>query len=338
MMNGTPILDEILYRDLRPWLEENESDEKYFALNAKFKEMVPSFHLRYSIDFPRPYNNKTKYYHKLISNAAATYSAEIIAHIHGYEDESVILYLLNSILEKKLKNSIRDLARILKEKDFSMTYLGKNYIPSPAEVSHKSDTYIMQLLKLAYMKVFLEVQEEFRQYRDDILIPADFYSQLLDEPIPDHIPISKILTIEVDPPPKAIVKSTQSEIRTPAKSFLYKKLATQADHLDDLWDNLIKNGFIAENTSKVNFKKAFSGKTVTAPIVWVGLPSELSYFIKLIHNEHQLVEDLKQKQWKVVPLCFVDKENSSDAYRNIRKLQRPETKGDLLDRAVELLF
>lgn len=338
MSNASDVLYEILKLQLSPWLDDTGSDEKYIAKLAGVKDKEPAIPLKYKIDFPRPFNNKTKYYSRLISNAAVDLISENITKIAAETDESIILFLLDELLDKNIKNRIRRVGELIKEMDYAPVYISNNFVPTPENSEHKTNAYIIQFFKLAYMQIYLEIQDEFKQYRGDILIAEDFYSQLLNEPVPDHIPIYKISILEVDPQPQKTSKVVKSENKTPIKSFLYKKLATKAEYLNDLRDSLIKNGFIAEDTSKASFKNIFSGKTVITPVVWIGLPSELSYFIKLIHNEHHLVEDLKQKQWKIVPLCFVDKENNPNAYLNIRKLQRPETKGHLLDEAVKLLF
>lgn len=338
MSNANHVLYEILQLHLSPWLDESGSDEKYVAKLAGIKDKEPAKPLKYKIDFPRPFNYKTKYYSRLISNAVAELVSENIQQITSESDENIILFLLDEVLDKNLKNRIRKVGEIIKEMDYAPVDISNNFLTTPANSEHKTNAFIIQYLKLAYMQIYLEIQDEFKHYRDDILIAEDFYYQLLNEPVPDHIPIYKIKILEVDSQPQKTSKVLKSESNTPVKSFLYKKLATKAEYLNDLRDSLIKNGFIAEDTSKAIFKNIFSGKTVITPVVWTGLPSELSYFIKLIHNEHQLVEDLKQKQWKIVPLCFVDREKNSGAYLNIRKLQRPETKWHLLEEAVKLLF
>ena len=59
----------------------------------------------------------------------------------------------------------------------------------------------MQLLKLAYIQLYLEVQEAFKDWVDDEFIVEDFYTQLLNEPIPEKPPIRKLQVIEVAPEP-----------------------------------------------------------------------------------------------------------------------------------------
>lgn len=338
MSKVTEILDDILYGDRRPWLEVETSDEKYFSLKEEIKEMIPQIPLRFEIEFPRPSTNKTKYFYRLISNAVVEYSYRIISLIKEDDNENLVKYYLNDILNKHLKNRLRELGNLIKEKDFAPVYISRNYVPSSEDKNHQDNTYIIQFLKLAYMQIYLEVQEEFKTEIADILIPEDFYTQLLNEAVPENIPIRRRIIIEVDSIHTGNISVRPSENRGSAFSFTYKQFATNPEKINDLHDNLLKNKFIAADTSLTSFRKIFSGKKVTVPVKWLGLPSELSYLIKLLHNEHKLVQDLKQKQWKVVPLCFVDKDNNAETYFNIRKLQRPETKGYLLESAVKLLF
>ena len=69
------------------------------------------------------------------------------------------------------------------------------------------------------------------------------------------------------------------------ESFRYKDYDTKFDNLTNLWDSLKKNNFIADDTDSRVFKKVFSGKAITKPVVWTGNPSEFAYFIKLMYHK-----------------------------------------------------
>ena len=62
---------------------------------------------------------------------------------------------------------------------------------------------------------------------------------------------------------------------------------------------LKRKNLIGNSTDLKDFRKVFSGEAIDKPIIWTGNISELSYFIKQLHNELKLVEDLKQQQWAV---------------------------------------
>jgi len=67
MKNYLHTLDEIIYKGLRPWLSENNPDEKFAPMLSGVQEVNLSCQAKYHINFERPFNNKTKYYSKFIN-------------------------------------------------------------------------------------------------------------------------------------------------------------------------------------------------------------------------------------------------------------------------------
>jgi len=335
MNNDTTILDKILYHGLQPWLDKNSIDEKFTSMLTEIKEIQSDFQETYQIEFQRPINSKTKYYSKLILNAATKHTNELIALIKDDDNLQLTKYWLNDTLNKKLKTRLKDIGKLIKERDFSLSYIDPKKSVFDQDQNHKSDTYIIQLLKLAYMKIYLEVQEAFDELIDDILIIDDFYTQLLFEPIPDTALLRAIQTIEVEPVVTPKNDSQKSQAISTA-SFRFKEYDTDPDKLKNLWDSLKLNGFIAEDTSLPNFKRVFSGKEITTPVIWTGNATEFAYFIKLIHNIHQYVVDLKQNQWVVACQCFTDA-LGNPYQRSVRKLQEPKSNKEKLEQSVSHL-
>lgn len=331
MTNENISLDEILYRNAAPWHPENSVEEKFPSLLHEVKEVEPAYPFTFKIEFERPINNKTKYYYKRIINEAIETVNQFHQIISENDNPQIRAFWLNKVLEKKLQTKLKDIGQLIKEKDYSFSYINPKKASFDIDQDHKANTFIIQLLKLAYMQVYLELQEAFKDHIKDLLIEDDFYTQLLLEPVPDQHYLKKIQVIEVEPTP--IVANEPKPIYAAHFSFTYKEVDTHPDKLNDLCDSLKKNNFIAQDTNLANFKKVFSGKEVTAPVVWTGNPSEFAYFIKLIYNKHKYVEDLKQKQWKVALLCFVDRERNPFP-ETTRKLQKPKLSAEAIEKCV----
>lgn len=334
MSNDIKILDDILYHGLRPWLEHNTLDEKFASKLTEVKEQTPAFTFQYEIHFERPFNHKTKYYNKLIRNETIQTINQLHELIAEDDNESLVKYWLNDTLEKKLKTRLRDIGKLIKEQDYALSYINPKKTAFDIDQSHKANTFIIQLLKLAYMQVYMELQEVFKSHIEDLLIVDDFYTQLLFEPVPDQLPIKKIKILEVQPEPEPSV-AQEPEGSYGTHSFTYKQYHTSPDKLKDLCDSLKKNGFIDQNTTVPNFKKVFSGQEITNPVHWTGTLSDLYYFIKLIHNDFELVENLKQEHWKVTSKCFVQRDGTPFDSTKFRGQKRPASNGDLLDQAME---
>jgi len=339
-MNNQPLLfDRIIRGDLRPWLEGNKHDEKFTAIAGDLKLLGTDFDQLYNIDFYRYFNNKTRYYHKLITNEANNYCNNIIELINADDDIRIIKYLLGDTLKKKLKTLLKDVGKLIKVNDYDLKYINPYKSGYDIDKDHKADIYIIQLLKTAVIKVYLEIQEKFKSYlSNDYMEIEDLYLQVLSEPITEQTFLKRQTIIEIAPVGiKSDALKTDKVLIFKPKSFKYKKLATNPDALKDLWDSLKLNLLIDKKTTFNDFKKVFSGKETTNRVRWTGNQSEFYWFIHLIYIKYKLVEDLKQQQWKVAGQCFVQADGTPFDVSKLRKLKGPNLTGGLIEKAVMLL-
>ncbi len=338
MDNLLPIFDEIQYKELRPWLPAFQHDEMFEEMLSEIKLTPPQTSFHFKMDFYRPFNNKTTYYHKLLTNETDKCSSAIITLISNKKDIKVRKYLLDLILKKVIKSRLSDLGNLIKDRHLDISYINPKTSTFDIDPDHKSDTYIIHLLKVCYIKIFLEIQQVFKDLRPTLLIPVDFYTQLIHEPVPDNLFIT-----EIQPPISIEGVEEQSVPPNPTPkdislmSFTYKGLAKESDKLNDLHDNLKKNNFIAKDTTLVNFKKVFSGKEITNPIIWTGNQSEFYYFIQLIYTKYKLVEDMRQKQWKVACMCFILPDGTFFDKDKLRRSKIPKSTKHMIEHAVDLL-
>ena len=337
MSNQTNILDEILYQGQRPWLEKNTLDEKFASKFRTLKESSTNYQFLYEINFIRPFDNKTKYYSKLILNTVKKDVENLFNLISKDDTENLIRYWLNDTLNKRLRTRLKDIGKLIKEKDFQLIYIDPRKTSIEFDQAHKANTYIIQLLKLAYMQLYLEIQDAFSVWIDDKLEIEDFYTQLLLEPVPYIHYLTKIQTIDIE----TIKKPSKKQVPQPTvnlfHSFTFKQFTKDPSKLTDLCDSLKKNNFICKETQLFNFRKVFSGDEIKTPVTWTGNVSEFSYFIKLLYNKHNLVEDLKQNQWKVACKCFIKPDGTLFDHQGLRKNQPPKSTGHLLESAISLL-
>lgn len=186
-MNNVPeIFENIIHGDLRPWLDSNKPDAKFTPMLSSVKTVSPAFPVLYEIDFIRPFNNKTKYYSKLILNETNSYFNRIVELINEDKNEQLMKYWLNDTLNKRLKTRIKEVGKLIQQNDYSLVYINPHKLTFDKDADHKTDTYVFQLLKVALIKTYLEIQEVYKSLiNDDLLIEDDFYTQLLNEPIPE---------------------------------------------------------------------------------------------------------------------------------------------------------
>lgn len=333
MSNEITSLDEILYRGERPWLEHNSNDAKFASLHSVLKLEVPEFLFKYEIQFERPFDHKTKYYYKYILNETRKHCQRIHTLISGDNNPKVIKYWLNDTLNKKLKTKLRDVGKLIKRKDFSLTYIDPRKL-AHNDQSHRSNTFIIQLLKTSLIHIYLEIQDAFTEHIEDKLITEDFFIQLLDEPIPDKTYIKEIRTIEIVAPTK---NASESKKKESGFSFTYKQFNKSQAKLSDLFNGMKKNNLIAKDTSITNFKKIFSGNEISNPVIWTGNASELYYFVKLLHNDYELVNNLNQQQWKVTCKCFLSDKSEPFNPDKLKSLKIPKATAKHIEVLASLL-
>lgn len=135
---------------------------------------------------------------------------------------------------------------------------------------------------------------------------------------------------------KVIIEKPKSISKSKYNSFTYINNLTGQTQLTDLMNALKRKNLIEKSTDLKDFRKAFSGEAIEKPIVWTGKISELSYFIKQLHNVLNLVEDLKQQQWAVTINCFIQ-ENGEQYNRTKLRTQKVPTTSKNIDSALNTL-
>ncbi|MBX2913234.1 MAG: hypothetical protein KF717_13735 [Cyclobacteriaceae bacterium] len=337
MSNQTKILDDILNQGLRPWLEKNSLDDKFAPKLRSLKDTSTDYPFRYEINFLRPFDNKTKYYSKLILNTVKSDVERLYNLISEDHTENLIRYWLDDTLYKRLKTRLKDIGKLIKEKDFQLVYIDPKKASIELDQAHKANTYIIQLLKLAYMQLYLEIQDAFSTWIDDKLVIEDFFTQLLLEPVPNEKFLTEIQTIEIEATEKPVRKQTPPPTVNSFHSFTYKQINTAQEKITDLCSSLKFNNLISQDTTVPNFKRVFTNSEIKTPVVWTGTISELFYFIKLIHNDLKLVENLKQKQWEVTCQCFVDTEGNPFDRSKFRSQKKPKLTAAKIEKSVSNL-
>jgi len=337
-MNKLNILDDILFNGLQPWLPMNHPDEKYESMLSDIKAVEPTNPMKYKVEFYRPFNFKTKYYHKLIIRETNKYCDRVINLISVDENLQVKKFLLNDTLNKKLKSRLIEVGKLIKEKHLDIDYIDPTKFTFEQDVDHRTTIYIIQLLKCCLIKIYLEIENAFPIFRKDRMVIEDFYTQLLFEPIPSNSFLKETPHILIIEPIKIKgVKATSSLIKQSFNSFTYNNLSKGSEKLTDLWDSLKKFHFIAEDTPLISFKKVFTGKELLHPVVWTGNSSEFYYFIYLIYSRYKLVEGLRQQQWQVACKCFIPNNESTYDPSKIRRLKKPQLTASSVEQAVNLL-
>lgn len=340
MSNQPLIFEEIIRGDLRPWLDDNKVDEKFAPIINDIANSEPQFQPLFEIVFYRFFNARTRYFNKLIVNEANNYCNTCIAYIGFGDDSRVIKYRLGQILKKKLPTLFKDIAKLIKANDYDLLYINPNKVNPSIDADHKTETYIIQLLKVALVKVYIEIQEAFKeQITDNLMEIEDLHLQFLSESIPENTflkPITYIPDIQViEKQTKA--KVTEKTQKTKPNSFKYKYINKNTDYLKYLLDSLKHNNLVDSKTTIYELKKIFTDDENFKPIVWTGNISDLYYFIVLIHNEFQTVESIKPYHWQITCNCFIKPDGTSFEPTQLKSQKLPKQNAEMIKKVASLL-
>lgn len=260
MKNHFIILDEIIYKGLRPWLEANNPDEKFASMISSVKEIEPTFQPKYQVNFERPFNNKTKYYSKFILAEKLKAINGLLDALHEDENPQLIKYRLNDTLNKKLKTKIKDIGKIIKDQQFEPSYIDPKKTTFDVDQDHKTNTYVFQLLKVSLIHMYLEIQEVFKSWVKDDFVIEDFYTQLLFEPITEKTYIEEAPeTINIAPQPitikpqetqKVVFVPILDDVRPSKKGVAtFHDLVKNSRRFGAFEEKLFQNDFINEQYS-----------------------------------------------------------------------------------------
>ena len=326
------IINNILYKDYRPWKIEQYSEPKFKQLLNDIKVVHPKQPPLYHIEFEKPITFKRKYFLKLIDTDATAFLNEIhtaVKRSHGVNHKKFQVY---PALNKTLKDLLIATNQIISERELTKD----KFMPVHGKIpkgNTADEAFVFHYLKHQLIRLYLEISESYPDFRKaENLEIEDLYATFFSEVAPDPVVILPALESTTE---TVLESNNQQEGVTAFKSFKYKHYDTKPDNLTNLCNSLKLNNFIDKSTTVPQFKRVFSGKAVSNPVIWTGTKSDLYYFIHTIYNENEILADMKQRQWKVACECFIKPDGSKFDPAKIRLLKRPAKTADKLDKAIQ---
>lgn len=335
MSSKLPQIQQLLYRKYRPWMMVDYSETRFKELLSGIKTVKPKQLELFDVEFLNPLSFKRKFYKKLIDSDLARYLNDIHSSVSGSKSENQKKYHVYTALSRTIKDYLNATQKLLEKRELNAELLE----PKNSKVQkgdNVDEAYIFHYLKHQLIRTYLEISEAYPKHRKlESLELEDLYLTFFYELAPD--PPVIIPTLEKSDKSDGRYE-VQPQPHAPVEGFRYVRFDTEPENLTNLCDSLRKNGLIDEQTTAHQFRKLFSGQKVTDPVTWTGNASELYYLISQLYNKHELLGDLKQKQWKVACESFVKLDGSKFDPKSIRVLKRPASTGDRIDQVIALLL
>lgn len=319
----------MLHSDNAPFHPDAKGDDYYAPKFRTLKEAQEDFVPRYKIEFTPPaFSEKIKYYKRLIDNCICIELNSQFKELQETSDAR-IAYRTNKLF-KEVKSLLEETKRIIELNQYDLSVITSPFADFATDVQHKECTYIFHYLQTALIRCYMEFQQHFIAdiKEDKKLSIANFYTQILKKQVLQNTFIKELQSIEILPTEKQIQSIPVKRDKTnETLSFVYINLDKNPEAITNLFNSLRDVAKLIDTQTKlIDFKKVFSGKEVTQPIVWLGTPTELYYFIKYIHNIQKSVEDSKKQQWAIACHCFVGENNVRFDKVKLKALKSPAEK------------
>lgn len=254
MTNELQLYHKILFLDLRPWTNRNIAEPKYKELLQQVKKEHFAFQPNYEVDFPKPLLGKRKYYHALIENEATRYLNNFHSIMEGTLNDAEKTYWVHTTLTKVIAQKLKDTEKIINDNQYFFALLssGKN---ASTDTNILDETFVMQYLKYQLIRIYIEIQEAFKDYLKEDEIPEEELHQIyFTETLPAKsllIPAEKIKVAK--PASKTIItdvsedslKTLQADFRDPSKGVLdYKTIVKNPQRFASFEELLFVHGYI----------------------------------------------------------------------------------------------
>lgn len=333
-------LDRILSKDSGPLHKDELKDYHYKPLFENQKEKTTNFPLLFEYDIIDPFNYKTKYFDQVIRNEISQVLLHLVSQINKNSQGEPCWDTLRPRLTKCLHTRMKEIRRLTTYYGYSPEILDYDSPVFQKFKEHAGNTFIVCLVKYGYMGIYLEAQEVFSGPTEKKLTPEELFWQMDEEPV-RKAPIHRIPA----PPEgssglngkerKGKTKKTKDQVST--DSFTYLGYKSAPEKLVDAFNSLKNSGLIAEETTKTDFDKIFSGGVIKNPVRWTGYTSDLYYFITQLHSKEKLILPLGKEIWAVTCKCFVRKDGTRFKRGSFRQLHHPITHKASIDMAVKHL-
>lgn len=184
MKLSSNLFNNTLFFDSSFFEEHKLHEEQYKQLLAALPKVQPEIKVSHKIEFPKPFNYRTKYFADLFKNDAFNFLNDLEAIFRLAETETLKMFEVNAAYSN-VKSLLEECHSFILENDFNFQYLDNNtHIYSTLE--QKIETYILLYLETTIIFLILELQVSYNQYvKDDKLTYQEIYLSFLNDRLPD---------------------------------------------------------------------------------------------------------------------------------------------------------
>lgn len=297
MSHQLETFNRILFLDLRPWLLGDVADLKFKQDLGELKKVYHQYQPSYDISFPKPLNNKRKYFQLLIENE----STQFLNYIHKQIEESLNdnskKYHVHMALSRTLKEKLNETSQVINDRNYSPETFDPKYGNLQGSQLIADEAYILYLLKHHLVRLYLEIQDNHSEYlKEESLTEDDIYLTFFNHVAPnpshiigaDKITIAKEIQKEGSTIQPANFQPITSDFRNEAKGVLpYGTIIKTPDRFARFEEALRLHDFIDDN---YNFSDKHGMKQELAMIYHLLISK--GYFNKRRFNPNKSIREV----------------------------------------------
>jgi len=330
MSHQLEIFNRILFLDLRPWLLGDVTDLKFKQDFGELKKVYHQYQPSYDISFPKPLNNKRKYFQLLIENEAT----QFLNYIHTQVEESINdnskKYHVHMALSRTLKEKLNETAQVINDRNYSPETFDPKYGNLQGNQIIADEAYILYLLKHHLVRLYLEIQDTHSDcLKEESLTEDDIYLTFFNHVAPnpshiieaDKITIAKTIQKQGSTSPTTNFQPITSDFRNEAKGVLeYSTIVKNPNRFGSFESKLHEYGYI---DSDYNFTNKHGAKNELA-FIYLHLINK-GYFNKRQFPGNKEIKDVAIRK-------FLDHRYATDIDKQFRTYRNdPDAVADYVD-------
>ena len=194
MSTSLNIYNDILFLELRPWLQKDVSELKFKQDLNDLQKVHYQFQPLYELSFSKALNSKRKYYKVLIDTRAIAYLNSLHQSVADGINENAKKYHVHIALTRTIHAMLNDIAKVIKERDYSPEQYDPKYGKLPDDTQLSDEAYILDYLKHSVVRIFLEIQDTYPELlKNEKLEEEDVYLKYF-----NHIAPNPTLIVEAE--------------------------------------------------------------------------------------------------------------------------------------------
>jgi hypothetical protein len=209
----------ILFLELRPWLQRDASELKFKQDLIGMPKENYQFQPLYELSFPKALTFKRKYYLALIDNQAIAFLNSLHICVSEAPVENSKRYHVHMALTRTLSALLSDISRVIKERQYTPAQYDPKFDKLPDDPQLSDEAFILDYLKHSVVRLFLEIQDTYPDLlKNEKLEEADIYLKFFNQNAPSP---SFFVEAERIVAPNAVIPIDKKENKTPFKPFAY---------------------------------------------------------------------------------------------------------------------